>query len=54
MRIVSTTSACRNEGKEGWMRQKKWKSGHFFDEQYTLFSDVILQCPSAKTNTLPS
>jgi len=54
MGIVSTTSVCRNERKEGWMRKKKWKCGHFFDEQYTLFSDVILQCPSAKTSTVPS
>jgi len=36
------------------MRKKMWKRGHFFDEQYKLYSDVILQCPSAKTNTVPS
>jgi hypothetical protein len=53
MGIVSTTSICRNKRKEGQMR-KKWKCRHFFDEQYTLFSNVILHCPSAKTNTVPS
>jgi hypothetical protein len=54
MGTVSTTSIHRNVRKEGRMRKKKWKCRHFFDEQYTLFSNVILHCPAAKTSTVPS
>jgi hypothetical protein len=51
MGIATMVSVPRNERNKGWMR-KKWKCGHFIGEQYT--SSMILKCPYAKTNTMPS